>query len=209
MSDLRAPFLADETGTLLTRSEFRQDFRERRAVVRGADSFKLERLQHFEEVDDPSRDALRRGDWQEALRLFESERESARRAAEEQAARGAVRHRVRVVEQPVTPYVQWELHWLRMRAESGHSVRVLPASEIAFDEAAAGRPLPELVSLGDRTLFRVRYDDRGRPAGAVRFTDRETVRRWGAHLRELFTAAEDVRTFFAREVAHLAPPPPA
>ncbi|MGC9540104.1 hypothetical protein [Streptomyces sp. UG1] len=48
----------------------------------GAGPWKLECRQHFEEQGSPSGDAVRRGEWERSLR---------------------------VVEKPVSPYVQWEL----------------------------------------------------------------------------------------------------
>ncbi|MPY53345.1 DUF6879 family protein [Streptomyces acidicola] len=207
MLDLRIPALPDELGDRLTRQDYKRDFRERRTAIRDGESWKLERLQHFEETNDDSRDALRTGDWPEALRLFEAERDALRRKAREEESRGAVFHRIRVVEEPLTPYVQWELHWLRLSAECGHSVRVLPASAIASAEADGS--LPELNLLDGRTLFRVLYTDTGQPDGAIRFTDPRTVRRWTDYLRYVYEAAEDVQAYFDRAVAHLPPPPPA
>ncbi len=204
MLDLHAPVLPEELGERLARQDYKRDFRERRAAIRRRDSWKIERLQHFEETNDDSRDALRRGDWPEVLRLFEAERDALSRAAHEEESRGAVFHRVRVVEEPLTPYVQWELHWLRLSAECGHAVRVLPASAVA--SAEVGGLLPELTLLGDRTLFRVLYTDAGQPDGAIRFTDPETVGHWVDYLRDAYAAAEDIQSYFDRAVAHLPPP---
>ncbi|MFD6531248.1 DUF6879 family protein [Streptomyces sp. NPDC060184] len=207
MLDLLAPELPDELGRRVSQEDYKRGFRERRAAIRDRAAWKLERLQHFEETDDDSREALRQGDWPTVLRLFEAERDALVRRARDDAARGVVFHRIRVVETPVTPYVQWELHWLRLTAQCGHSVRVLPASAVAASEA--GSPLPELVLLDESTLYRVLYTDAGRPDGAVRFTDPGTVRNWSAYLRELYAAAEDVQEYFHRVVAALPPPPPA
>ncbi|WP_435137455.1 DUF6879 family protein [Actinacidiphila sp. bgisy144] len=207
MPDLLAPGLPDELGESLVREDYKRDFRERRAALRDGESWKLERLQHFEETNDESRDALRQGDWPGVLRLFEAERDALTRRARDDAARGAAFHRIRVVEEPLTPYVQWELNWLRLTAECGHSVRVLPAAAVAAAEADT--PLPELNLLDGRVLYRVLYTDAGRPDGAVRFTDPDLVRNWAEYLAELYEAAEDVQTYFDRAVADLPPPPAA
>jgi hypothetical protein len=209
MLDLRAPVLRPERGERLVRDDYRSDFRQRRAEIRNRGSWKLERLQHFEEVDDASRDALRRGDWQEALRLFAAERAALRASAREQALSGAAFHRIRVVEEPLTPYVQWELHWLRLSAECGHRVRVLPAAAVAASEAKADGLLPEVTLLDDRVLYRVLYTGAGRPDGAIRYTDPKVLRPWSAWLRDAYAAAEDVLSFFDRVVAPLPPPPAA
>ncbi len=207
MPDLLAPGLPDELGDRLTREDYKRDFRERRAAIRDGESWKFERLQHFEETNDDSREALRRGDWPTVLRLFEAEREALVRRARDEAARGAVFHRIRVVEEPLTPYVQWELHWLRLSAECGHSVRVLPASAVAAMEGDA--LLPELNLLDSRVLYRVLYSGAGQPDGAIRFTDLSTVTNWTVNLRELYAVAEDVQSYFDRAVADLPPPPAA
>ena len=207
MLDLLAPDLPDELGERLTREDYKRDFRERRSAIRDGESWKLERLQHFEETNDDSREALRQGDWPAVLRLFEAERDALVRRARDEIARGAVFHRIRVVEEPLTPYVQWELHWLRLSAECGHSIRVLPASAVAAVEGDA--PLPELNLLDSRVLYRVLYTDAGRPDGAIRFTDPSTVTNWAVNLRELYAAAEDIQAYFDRAVADLPPPPAA
>lgn len=204
MPDLLAPDLPDELGERLTREDYKRDFRERRSAIRDGESWKLERLQHFEETNDDSREALRQGDWPAVLRLFEAERDALVRRARDEMARGAVFHRIRVVEEPLTPYVQWELHWLRLSAECGHSIRVLPAPAVAAMEGDA--LLPELNVLDGRVLYRVLYTDAGRPDGAIRFTDPSTVTNWTVNLRELYAAAEDIQAYFDRAVADLPPP---
>lgn len=206
MLDLHVPELPAGQGERLTRLEYKRDFRERRAAMRNGSSWKLERRQHFEEVD-PSRDALRRGDWAEALRLFESEREDVRAEAQAEEAKGNAFHRLRIVEQPLAPYMQWELHWLHLNAECGDRIRVLPAASVAASEAVG--PLPELTLIDGRTLFRVVYSDQGATEGAVRYTDPEIVQPWENYLRELYAAAEDILTYFTRVVAPLPPPPAA
>lgn len=205
MRELRcAPALPESRGERLGREAYRADFRERRGATRDRDSWKLERLQHFEEVGDASRDALRKGDWPEALRLFEADRAGARASALREQRHGAFLHRVRVVEEPLSPYVQWELHWLRLSAECGHRVRVLPASALAAAESAG--PLPELTLLAGHTLYRVLYTPAGVPDGALRWTDPAVVLPWAAYLSEAYAAGEDVRPYFERAVAPLPPP---
>jgi hypothetical protein len=207
LDQLTSPALPEELGQRLERPDYKRDFRERRAAIRDRESWKLERRQHFEETNDDSREALRRGDWAEVLRLFEAEREALRRSAREDESRGTAFRRIRVVQEPLTPYVQWELHWLRLSAECGHPVRVLPAPALAASESAG--LLPEVVILGGRTLFQVLYTTAGVPDGAVRFTDPAVVQPWTDFLRHAYAVAEDIQDYFARAVAHLPPPPAA
>lgn len=207
MLDLRAPALPAGKGVRLSPDGYRRDFRERRTAIRDGNSWKLERIQHFEEDGSPSRDALRRGDWSEALRLFEAERAEVRAAAQAEDQRGSAFHRLRVVEEPLTPYMQWELHWLALRAECGHRVRVLPAGAVAASEPNG--QLPELTLLDGRTLYRVLYTAKGATEGALRYTDPGVVLPWAAYLRDLYGAGEDILTYFPRAVAPLPPPPAA
>ncbi|MFD7500643.1 DUF6879 family protein [Streptomyces sp. NPDC059850] len=127
MLDPQAPTLPPEQGERLDRDAYKSEFREREATIRDAVSWKLERRQHFEEQGSPSRDALRQGQWKEALRLLEVRRDGLRATAEADAEHGHTFHRVRMVETPLTPYIQWELHSHRQRAEYGERIRVLDA----------------------------------------------------------------------------------
>lgn len=207
MLDLRAPALQPELGERLARPDYKKDFWTRHDAIRDGESWKLERLQHFEEANDPSRDALRRGDWQEVLRLFEADRDALRESALDEERRNAPFHRLRVVEEPLTPYVHWELTWLRLCAECGDRIRVLPAPAVAAAETNG--ILPELTILDNRTLYRVMYTDAGQPDGAIRYTDPDVVLPWADYLRDAYAVAEDVQSYYEREVAHLPPPPAA
>ncbi|MFC4471104.1 DUF6879 family protein [Streptomyces xiangluensis] len=204
MLDLLAPLLRPDQGERLTRDAYKRDFRERDARILNADSWKLERRQHFEEQGSPSRDALRRGEWQEALRLLGDRRDDLLATARDDARKGHHFHRVRVVEQPLTPYVQWELHSHRQRAEYGERIRVVSAEQVAAAERE--HLLPEVVVLGHDTLFQVLYSASGATLGAVRYTDRELIDSWESYIRKLYEAGDDVREYFEREVAHLPPP---
>ncbi|MFI1090979.1 DUF6879 family protein [Streptomyces sp. NPDC020917] len=183
------------------------DFRARNSAIRNGNSWKLERLQHFEEPGNPSWEALGQGDWDEALRLMEDRADSLRKAAEDADRRGSRFHRVRIVEEPLTPYLQWELHSLHQRAQCGHRIRVLPAEALAVAEVRG--PLPEIVVLDDRTLYRVVYDASGAFEGALRYSDPSIVRSWAEFIAAAYEAAEDIQSYFDRAVAHLPPPPAA
>ncbi|MFC9736590.1 DUF6879 family protein [Streptomyces noursei] len=207
MLEAQAPALPSERGQRLSNDEYLRDFRARDATIRNGDSWKLERLQHFEEVGSPSRDALRRGDWATALRLFEEGRDNLRGIQADEVARGSVFHRVRVVEEPLTPYVQWELHSLRISAEYGERVRILPAKAVAAAEV--DELLPELTIQDGKVLFRVLYTEAGVPDGAIRFTDPDIVDSWAAYVGSAYETAEDIASYFDRVVAPLPPPPAA
>ncbi|MFF8318451.1 DUF6879 family protein [Streptomyces bobili] len=165
---------------------------------------KLERGQHFQERGFPSWDAFAEGDWEGALSLAEERRED---YAEElrQASRLGVRHRrLRVVEFPITPYVQWELFVLRVRVDLGDDIKVLDAHDISNIERT--RPVPEVVILGDVAMYEVVYDEDGNAAGANRYTERSLIRETNAGFDALYERGEGFHDFFDREIVTLDPP---
>ncbi|WP_109001338.1 DUF6879 family protein [Streptomyces rishiriensis] len=165
---------------------------------------KLERGQHFQERGFPSWEAFADGDWERALSLAAERREDYAQELR-RAARLGVRHRrLRVVEFPVTPYVQWELFVLRARVDVGDEIRILDADDISNIEQS--HPVPEAVILGDVVLYEVIYDEAGNAAGARKYTDRSLIRETNAGFDALYERGEGFHDFFDREIAPLAPP---
>ncbi|MFF1466575.1 DUF6879 family protein [Streptomyces mirabilis] len=165
---------------------------------------KLERGQHFKERGFPSWEAFADGDWERALSLAEERREDYAQELR-QASRLGVRHRrLRVVEFPITPYVQWELFVLRVRVDLGDDIKVLNARDISNIER--NRPVPEVVILGDVAMYEVVYDEDGNAAGANRYTDRSLIRETNAGFDALYERGEGFHDFFDREIVTLAPP---
>ncbi|MDT0321550.1 DUF6879 family protein [Streptomyces millisiae] len=165
---------------------------------------KLERGQHFAERGFASWEAFQRGEWEEALSLIEERRHIYAQQIRENAERGIRQRRLRVVEFPVTPYVQWELHVLRVRVEVGDDIRAIDARDIASVER--DRPVPEMVILGDTVLYEVIYDDQGNADGANRFTDRALIEEAAAGFDALFARGEALPDFVDRKIAPLPPP---
>lgn len=208
MSELRRPSLAPGEGRALTLDGYDGDFDRYDDAVRDHDCWKLERAQTFAEDGDPSYEAFLRGEWSTALRLHEEAAPQLRESAEARRQRGSVFHRVRVVEEPLTPYTQWELHSLRVQAANGRPVRVVAADTVRHLEPPDEGPLPELVILGGAVLYHVSYTDEGALDGAVRYTAPETVRQWERLIIDLYARGEDVVSYVERHVAHLPPPTP-
>src|SRR5216683_2135557 len=78
-------------------------------------AWKLERSQYFTESDDdPAWQAFAAGDWHRSLTVFESERADLRAEAARYTRQCSEFRRLRIVENPVTPYVQWEMQALRI-----------------------------------------------------------------------------------------------
>ncbi|GAA4624556.1 hypothetical protein GCM10023196_025170 [Actinoallomurus vinaceus] len=168
--------------------------------------WKLERRQIFREPGFPSWEAFAAGNWERALELNERERDTVRAKVADDDRLGVESRRLRVVEHPVTPYLQWEMQYFRLLAEAGEDLRVVDASRVQHLEA--DRPLPEIVILGDRVLFEVLYDAEGTASGARRIDAPEVIAEAGREVADLYTTAEPLLDYFAREIAPLPPPTP-
>jgi Family of unknown function (DUF6879) len=168
--------------------------------------WKLERRQTFREPGVPSWEAFAAGDWGRALELNERERDTVRAKVAEDDSLGVESRRLRVVEHPVTPYLQWEMQYFRLLAEAGEGLRVVDASRVRHLET--DRLLPEIVILGDRILFEVLYDADGTAYGARRIDDPEVITEAGREIADLYTVAEPLLDYFVREIATLPPPTP-
>ncbi|RKN05203.1 DUF6879 family protein [Streptomyces radicis] len=204
MRETLCPALETAGGVHLELLDYRKEFAERHRRLRGRDSWKCERRQDFVELDHPSYDAFRAGRWEESMRLLDDRRESLRETMRERSLRATVFHRVRVVEEPLTPYLQWELRSLAVQAECGAAIRVVPGGRVArFEESG---PLPEVVVLGGETLYHVLYTPTGSLDGAIRIDDSAVVSSWTALIRGLYGDGEDVTAYVDRHVATLPPP---
>lgn len=120
------------------------------------------------------------------------------------AERGTNLYRLRVVAEPIIPYLQWELYPLKLRAECGELIRILPAT--AVRELEDHGELPEVVTLGPSTAYHILYNADGVLAGGVKVTDPQAVGRVTGLIRRLYGKGEDLAAFFEREVAPLPPP---
>ncbi|WP_380280701.1 DUF6879 family protein [Kitasatospora purpeofusca] len=193
--------LGDLPGDRLPLDEYRADFRRRDFAVDGYDSWKLERRQDFQEPEDPSWRACTEGDWARSLRLIDARRDELLQLARTAAEHDTRMLRVRVVEYPVTPYLVWELHLLRLRAECGELIRVVGPGPVAPYEQDG--PLPELITLGPDTVYDIAYDAAGILDGATRYTGGPVRERVADFIAGLYGQGEDIADFMAREAEGL------
>lgn len=166
--------------------------------------WKLERSQVFREPNDTSWQAFMSGDWKSALDLLEKDREDVRAEARRNAAQGLEIRRVRVVEHPVGPYLQWELHALSLLACEGFGLSVLPAEQVAALEVRAR--LPEVVVVGDQVLYEVQYLPDWTPCGARRITAPDVIGAAASEIERLYERGEPFLSYFDREVLPLLTP---
>lgn len=167
--------------------------------------WKLERQQTFREPGYDSWEAFWRGDWDESLQLLEAGRADMAEYHRKVDQSGFVARRARVVQEPLTDYMQWELHALRVRDQCGGPVRVTDADQVAQYEDDG--PLPEFCTLGDHVVYQALYDEQGVLHAAVKFVDQQLVLRCREFIMNVYEAGQPLAAWFDRNVAPLPPPP--
>jgi hypothetical protein len=196
--------LVEMRGRKLALDEYFEDYDRRFRGIGGSGSWKIERQQEFAEPGLGSWEAFKRGDWTRALKLLEEMRPALAEYFSSIASQGIPIRRVRVVEEPISPYLIWELNGLRIRMEYGEQVRVVSREQVEGLEHN-GR-LPEILVLGKETVYQVLYDKDGAAEGAIRSEDGREVERWVGLAKQLYEVGEDLGSYFARKVSGLRPP---
>ncbi|MEB3367292.1 DUF6879 family protein [Saccharopolyspora mangrovi] len=196
--------IAEISGERLTLDEYVRDFNERFWSPGNTGGWKLERRQTFRQPESASWSAFAEGDWERALQLIEDRRPEMRDYYRKIAEHGFEVHRLRVIEEPLSPYLIWELNSLRLRAEFGDWIRVLDADRLAALEE--GGPLPELFVIGPDTVYEVLYDEDGIAVGATRSVGRSQAKKAIRFIRSMYEQGERLADFYDREVAGLRPP---
>jgi hypothetical protein len=196
--------LAGAVGERLDLATYRAEFARQFWHIDQSGFGKLERQQFFQEPGDDSWEAFARGEWVEALRLLEAGRAELEAEHRRTAEHGFTVRRVRVVEEPIIPYLQWELHLLRLREQCGSGVRVVGPRQLTRYERT--EPLPEICTLGTGVMYEVIYDEHGILDGARRYTDSELVRRCQRLIADVYAIGEPLAGYFARRVAGLPAP---
>ncbi|GAB3155806.1 DUF6879 family protein [Microbispora hainanensis] len=184
-------------GEVLPVAEYRTELYDHLRRMEGV-VWKLERAQHFHEPDTPSWVAMMSGDWDRSLALMNE-----MRFADDLPPRAELR-RLRIVEMPPTPYLQWEIVLLAARTRAGERARALHARSVRHLETRA--PLPELLILTRDLMYEILYDKIGAHVGGRRITDTRVVEGCARAVAELYADAEDMVAFHDREVARLPPP---
>ncbi|MDH6627966.1 hypothetical protein M2271_005795 [Streptomyces sp. LBL] len=166
--------------------------------------WKLERQQTFKEPGYDSWEAFWRGDWDESLRLLETGRADMAEYHRKVEQHGFVARRARVVEEPLSDYMQWELHALRIRDQCGGPIHVTDAERVAQYEQDG--PLPEISTLGNQVMYQALYDEQGILVAARKFVDRQLVLRCRELIVSVYNAGEPLAHWFNGHVAPLPPP---
>jgi hypothetical protein len=119
-------------------------------------------------------------------------------------AAGTSTYRIRVVSLPPTPYVQWELHVLRLRDETGGATRVLLDTELAGLEDEG--PLPNIQTVDRKVMYQPVYDASGVLEYGLRYTDKALVSHCRDLIASLYARGEPIADFVRREIVPLPPP---
>jgi hypothetical protein len=197
-------FLQRAAGTRLMGDAYGTDFQRNFWRIGESGFWKLERRQTFRQPGSESWVAFDNGEWERALRLQQARRAEITEYYEKIAMHGFKTWWVRVVEKPITPYLQWELHSLRLRSQCGDRIRVVPAQQLARFEI--DDKVPELITLGADLMYELLYDHNGLHEGAIRYTGAKVVQGCREIISDLYAIGEDLEDFFEREVSGLEPP---
>lgn len=193
----------DLPGDHLTLDEYIDDYSRRYEETHHSKSWKFERRQTFREPDDDSWIVFDQGDWERALEIFEERRAKLLEDAKEDQERGIELYRVRVVTEPISPYLLWELNALQVRSECGENIRIIDPRLI--DKWEHDGELPEILTLGANTVYQVLYNEEGEVRGAIRSIDRSAVTWWTTFIEKLYEKGEEISSFFTRKVAGRKP----
>ncbi|MEU7573370.1 DUF6879 family protein [Micromonospora sp. NPDC049240] len=196
--------LGGDPGELLALDDYWTDFEQRFWKTGRPGFWKLERQQTFKEPHDEGWQAFAAGRWAESLRILDARRPEFADYYRHVVDSGFATRRVRVVAQPLTPYLQWELHVLRLRHEYGGLTRVVGPQRVV--DAEADGMLPELYTLGTDVMYEAIYDADGVLDAARRWRDPAVVVRCQEFIESLYDDGEPLDEFFARSVAPLEPP---
>lgn len=170
----------------------------------GTRFWKLERGQHYAEPANPSWVAFNQGNWTHALELIEADRDRLTRYHQRCNDLDITTRRVRVIETPISPYLQWELHLLHLRDQTGGPIRVIHADKII----ERGGKLPDWNVIAPDVMYRVGYDHHGVLETAARTVSASSIKTVVRFIGGLYGRAEPITDYFAREIAHLPPPEP-
>ncbi|WP_406062901.1 DUF6879 family protein [Micromonospora sp. NBC_00860] len=198
--------LGGDPGELLALDDYWTDFEQRFWKTGPPGFWKLERQQTFKEPQDEGWQAFAAGRWEESLRILDARRPEFGDYYRRIADSGFATRRLRVVQEPLTPYLQWELHVLRLRHEYGGLTRVVAPNQVVAAEADG--QLPEIYTLGTDVMYEAIYDADGVLEAARRWRNPDVVTRCQEFIESLYNDGEPLDEFFARAVAPLEPPHP-
>lgn len=190
-------------GHTLTLGDYYADF-DHNYRSPGTTFWKFERGQYYAEPANPSWVAFSEGNWDQALELIEAERERLVEHHRELEAQGIRTYRVRFVTYPLTPYLQWELHYLKLRHQTGGPIRICPVRLLDPLEHY-GLMLPDLNICAPNAIYIPGYDQNGVLEYATKYPWSSSLTRF---VQDFYYQGQPVDEYFDIHIAHLPPPQP-
>lgn len=193
------------TGQALNNEAFYNDFTNH---FWSCDQFwKLESAQHFAEPGNPSWQAFNQGNWKQALQLHQDRTQDLLDYHEQCAEYGIQTKRVRIVKQPITPYLQWEMHLLFLRDTTGGPIRILPGGEFTYlEEDQPDNTFPEICGMDKTVMYEHRYDNHGVMYETIKYTNPDTVTKFKYLTDTLYQQAQPIGPYFHRHIKPLPAP---
>ncbi|GII75728.1 hypothetical protein Sru01_07100 [Sphaerisporangium rufum] len=188
------PQWAIRTGRPLTLDEFGQEFAAAWSRI-GRRFLKVECWQTYQELDGTrSQEAYRRGDVERALELLEQEAEADRPLYEDVRIRGLEYCRIRLVQEPLTPYLDYELLAYRIRAKLGEIIEIV---RCAMTSSLPNDEFFDFLLFDRRTALIHDYGDTGRQAGGWLIDDPAVLQALEDRAVELRRTAVPLAEFMA------------
>lgn len=191
---MRPPAWAVQTSTWLDLGEFGVCFAQAWAQLVSR-FLKLECWQAYIEAEaNQSQDAFNRGDMSKARELLQQEAEADRPLYEEVSRRGIDYARIRLAQEPLTPYLKYELMSYQIRAAMGEVIGVVRCA------ATAGLPNEDyfdFLLFDQHTALIHDYGELGRQAGGWLARDAEVIAALETKALSLRRAAIPLAQFMA------------
>jgi hypothetical protein len=190
------PLSPDAISQKLTPKDFSIAFRKLWAEL-SHKFFKFERLQSYQEPENPSWSAFQRGNHQRARsEMLEARAKDAPRYIDA-CHKGIQLIRVRAIELPLSAYLKWEFETYKISAKYGERILVIDLTDGEF--GSEFKQSMDFNLFDDVAVLVPTYDSGGKLDGAFLIDDPEHVERFGNFSRELIKRSEPLAVFERRQ----------
>lgn len=154
--------------------------------------FKIEVLQDYMGEDDsPSLRAWLAGDKEQSLALLkQTSHDGWREMCKEKHASGVLMRRIRIVEEPYTPYTEWEIEFYkRINIPGGEQIFIINKKETGNLELPSG----DLMMFDNRRVVICAYDTTGRVTQQIFYDENDDIARFLQLKHDLLPLARPLR----------------
>lgn len=191
------------TGELLDNETFYADFQD--TFWNCTRFWKIESAQHFAEPGSASWQAFNAGDWDGALRLHDDRTQDLLDYHDRCNDHGIRTQRVRIIDTPLTPYLQWEMHLLFLRDATGGPIRILTHDTPTLLPKQFPH-FPEVCGMDTTVLYEHLYDGHGVMYATVKYTNPRTIVEYKYLHEILYGKAAPIGPYFLRHIKPLPAP---